>query len=120
MFMAAHYGIGQAIIFLPCGFFSSFFPRLIPAVADCMCTILQLWCGPSANLECMSEMCCTRSLETQDAKIAKNSPSGHHRTNLSGMSSQLRHLSTIGKSLLNNNISPTCPHNMVNFGSTND
>jgi len=34
-------------------------------------------------------------------------------------SSQLRHVSTIGKNLLNSNrppISPTCPYNMVNFG----
>jgi len=35
--------IGQAIIFLPCGFFylsSIFFPRLISAVAEWMSTIL--------------------------------------------------------------------------------
>jgi len=32
------------------------------------------------------------------------------------ISSQLRHLSTIGQNLLNSNISPTCPYNMVNFG----
>jgi len=32
------------------------------------------------------------------------------------ISSQLRHVSTIGKDLLNSNISPTRPHNMVNFG----
>ena len=32
------------------------------------------------------------------------------------VSSQLRHVSTIGKNLLSNSISPTCPHNMVNFG----
>jgi len=32
------------------------------------------------------------------------------------MSSQLRHVSTIRKNLLSSNISPTCPHNMVNFG----
>jgi len=32
------------------------------------------------------------------------------------MSSQRRHISTIAKNLLNNNISSTCPHNMVNFG----
>jgi len=32
------------------------------------------------------------------------------------ISSHLRHVSTIGKNLLNSNISPTCPHNMVNFG----
>jgi len=32
------------------------------------------------------------------------------------ISSQLRHVSTIWKNLLNSNISPTCPYNMVNFG----
>jgi len=32
------------------------------------------------------------------------------------ISSQLRHISTIGKKLLNINIFPTCPHNIVNFG----
>ena len=44
------YGIGQAIIFLPCGFFLSsiffsFFPHLISAAADWMSTILphMLW-----------------------------------------------------------------------------
>jgi len=31
--------------------------------------------------------------------------------------SQLRHVSTIGKKLLSNSISPMCPHSMVNFGS---
>ena len=31
------------------------------------------------------------------------------------ISSQLRHISTIGKKLLSINISSTCPHNMVNF-----
>ena len=49
-------------------------------------------------------------------KIAKNSPSAHHRTTLSKISSQLRHVSTIGKKLLNSNISSTCRHNKVNFG----
>jgi len=36
------YGIGQTIIFLPCGFFflSSFFPRLISAVGDWMSAVL--------------------------------------------------------------------------------
>ena len=32
------------------------------------------------------------------------------------ISSQLRHLSTIGKSLLSSNMSYRCPHNTVNFG----
>ena len=31
-------------------------------------------------------------------------------------SSQLRHVSTIGKNLLSSNISPICLYNMVNFG----
>jgi len=32
------------------------------------------------------------------------------------VSSQLRYVSTIGKNLLNNNISSTYPHNIANFG----
>jgi len=32
------------------------------------------------------------------------------------ISSQLRHMSIIGKKLLNIDVSPTCPDNMVNFG----
>ena len=36
---------------------------------------------------------------------------------MSGYTSELRHVSTIGKKLLNSNISSTCIHNMVNFGS---
>ena len=54
--------IGQAIIFLPRGFFllSFFFcPRLISAASDWMSTILYKWCGLSANLECRS-VCCAR------------------------------------------------------------
>ena len=47
------------------GFFvsSSFllFPRLISAVGDWMSTVYT-WCGLSANLECMPEMCCTQVL----------------------------------------------------------
>jgi len=35
---------------------------------------------------------------------------------LRAISSQLRHMSTIGKNLLNSSICYTCPHNMVNFG----
>jgi len=38
------------------------------------------------------------SLKTQDAKIAKNSTSAHHRTTLSGYIFAIRHISTIGKS----------------------
>jgi len=44
VFLWPSYGIGQVIIFLPCGFFLSssffFFPRLISAVTDRMSAIL--------------------------------------------------------------------------------
>ena len=37
-----------------------FFPRLISAVGDWMSLPnCYIWCGPSANLECRSEICCT-------------------------------------------------------------
>ena len=50
-------------------------------------------------------------------KLRKKSSSVLHSTMLSAyISSQLRHVSTIRKKLLNSNISSTCPHNMVNFG----
>jgi len=45
----------------------------------------------------------------------KKSPSGHHRTNLSGYIFASKDVSTIGKNLLSSSISCTCPHNMVNF-----
>ena len=47
----------------------------------------------------------------------KNSPSVYHRTTLSAISSQLRHISTIRKNMLNSSISSTCPLTMVNFGT---
>ena len=56
------------------------------------------------------------SLKTQDAKIAKNSLSGHHRTTLSGHIFATKARINNRKNLLNSNASPTCPHNMVNFG----
>jgi len=60
-------------------------------------------------------MYCT--LEMQDAK--KSPKIGRLDTTAQlcrAISSQLRHISTIGKKLLSSNIFPTCPHNMVNFG----
>jgi len=76
------YVIGQTIIFSSCFFFllsSSFFffPRLISAVGDWMFTILWHMVGLSANLECRSEMRCTRLAANTGRK---KSPSRHHRT----------------------------------------
>jgi len=61
---------------------SFFIPRLISAAADWMSTIhgvalVQIY---NAGLKCAAR----GSLEMQYRKIAKNSPSGHHRTYFSG------------------------------------
>ena len=46
-------------------------------------------------------MRCTRPVENTGCKnSAKKSPSAHHRTTLSAISSQVRHVSTIGKKLV--------------------
>jgi len=69
------------ILFLSSFFLSSyFFPRLISAVGDWMFTILRHMVH-SANLECRSEMHCTRLAANIGRKI---SPSRHHCTTLSG------------------------------------
>ena len=93
--------------------FNSFRAYSQPSHTGCL-PYFHTWLrGLNANLGCSSEMNCMRLAEIQDAK---NSPSAHHRTTLSGHS-QLRHVSTIGKNLLNSNTSPTCFYNMVNFGA---
>jgi len=59
------------------------------------------WCGLSANLECRSEMYCTRLTENIGRK---KSPKIRHLGTISqrcsAVSSQLRHVSTIGKKLI--------------------
>jgi len=53
----------------------------------------------------------------QDAKIAKKSPSAHHRTTLSGyIFATKAHIDNRKKNLLSSNISSRCPHNMLNIG----
>jgi len=53
----------------------------------------------------------------QDAKIAKNSPSGHHRTNLSGyIFATKARIDNRKKKLVKQQYLPTCRYNMVNFG----
>ena len=71
----------------------------------------------SANVGCRSEMCCTRLAEnTGRKKSSKIRHLGTIAQLCQAVSFQLRHVSTIGKKVLNSNISSTCPHNMVNFG----
>ena len=62
----------------------------------------------------MSEMCCKRLAGNTGRKNDANNRSfGTIAQLCRTVSSQLRHVSTMGKNLLNSN---TCPHNMVNFG----
>jgi len=61
----------------------------------------------------LNEMCCTRLAENTGCK---KSPSGHHRTTLSGYTFAAKARIDNRKKLLSNNISSTCPHKMVNFG----
>jgi len=63
----------------------------------------------------MSEMCCTRLAEKyRTQKIAKNSPSAHHRTNLSGyIFATIRQKFTIGKKLVKQQY---LPHMFSQYG----
>ena len=60
-------------------------------------------------------MCCRGSLKIQDAKVAKNLPSAHHRTTLSGYIFAAKAYIDNRKKILNSNTSSTPPHNTVNF-----
>jgi len=72
-------------------------------------------CGPSANLECGSETCCACLAGNAGPKNAKKSPSGHHHTSLSAISSQLRHVLTIGKKLVKQQYLLHMSHSVVNY-----
>ena len=73
------------------------------------------WCGLSANVECMYEMWCTRLAEK--CRTQKNRHLGTIAQICRPLSSQQRHVSTVGKKyLLNIDTSSIRRHNMVNFG----
>jgi len=62
-------------------------------------------------------MRCTRlAANTGRKKVAKNRHLGTIAQMFRAISSQLRHVSTIGNNMLSSNTSSTCPDNMVNFG----
>jgi len=94
------------IIFLPCGFYLCIFfssPNLSGHRLDGL-PYFHTWCGPSANLQCRSEMCCTRlAANTGRKKIAKNRHLGTIAQLRRAISSQLWHVSTIGKNMLSSN-----------------
>ena len=102
------------IIFSSCAFFfllSVFFFSLAysqPPQIGCL-PYFHTWCGLSANLGCRSETYCTRLAENRGRKnhhkFAILAPSNNF-VRLGPISSQLRHVSTIGQNLLKSNIFP--------------
>jgi len=72
------------------------------------------WCGLSANLECMSETCCTRLAENTGRK---KSTSGLPLTTLSGYIFTTKARIDNQKKTCSAPIAPPHgPYNMVNFG----
>jgi len=70
--------------------------------------------GLSANLECMSEMCCTRLSEnTRRKNDAKTRHLGTIAQLCRAISSQLRHVSTIGKKSVKHQY---LPHMSLQYG----
>jgi len=73
--------VGDAdVIFCSCGYFLSSFFLACSQRSEIGCLpCFHTWCGLSANLECRSEMCCTRLAgntgRKSDAKIAICAPS---------------------------------------------
>jgi len=65
--------------------------------------------GLSANLECMSEMCCTRLAGNTGRKNRQKSAICHHHTTLSAY--------IFATKACIDNREKTCPHNMVNFSA---
>ena len=100
---------------LPCDFYLSFLfssPNLSGRRLDVYHTSTH-GVALSANLEGMSEMCCTRLAANTGLK---KSPFWHHRTTFSGCIFAAEACIDNRKKWLNSNTSSTCPHNVVNFG----
>ena len=120
-FLWSPYVIGQTIIFLPCSFFLSIYlfyssPNLSGRRLD-IYVPNDTWRGPSANLECRSEMCCTRlAAHAGPKKVAKNRHLGTIPQLRRAKSSPLRHVSIIGKKLVKQQYLIHMFSNMVNFG----
>jgi len=100
-FFTATHSNGQAIIFCSCGYYflsSSFFLACFQQSEIGCLPYFHTWCGLSANLECRSGMCCTRLAEDTGCK---NYIKNHHLRTIAqlcqAISSQLRHVSTVGK-----------------------
>jgi len=100
--MAAHSTMDRPLYFAAVVIFLLLFSLADSQRSEIGClSYFHAWCGLSANLECRSEMCCTWFAEKiQDAK---NAQKNHHLRTIAqlcrAISSQLRHVSTIGELL---------------------
>ena len=111
------YGLGQTIIFSSCGFFylsSLFFSS--PNLGHHLYSA-----GRPSRWVCKFRMqvwsvVCAAGWKYRTQKNSKNRHLGTIAQLCRAISSQLRHLATIGKKLVKQQYLPTCPHNMANFG----
>jgi len=87
--------------FLLSSFFLFSSPNLSGRRLDVCMPYFPTWCGLSAKLGCRSETCCTRLAGNAERK---KSPKSHHMRTIvhlsRAVSSQLRHVSTIGKKIV--------------------
>ena len=108
----------QTLYFCPVvSSFFFFFPRLISAVGYWMSTKLPhvVWPQCEFKMQVWNVLHAVRwKYRTQ--KVPEYSPSGHHRTTLSGYIFVTKGHIDNRKRFLNSNISSTCSYNMVNFG----
>ena len=90
------YGIGRPLYLCPViSIFFFFFFLAKPQQSEIRCLLyFHTWCGLSANLECMSEMCCTRLAKNTGCKYRHF---GTIAQVCQAVSSQLRHVSKIEK-----------------------
>ena len=110
-------GQGRPLYFCPVVSSSSIFLFSSPNLCRPRLDVYHTWCGLSANLGCRSETCCTRLAENTGCKKWPQIPHLGTITQLCrAVSLQLRHVSTIGKNLLNSSTSPICTYNMLNCG----
>jgi len=88
------------ILFYCCGFFFFFLAYSQWPQIGCL-SYFHTWGSHSANLESRSEMCCTQLTENTGCKnYAKNRHLGTIAQLCQAISSQLRHILTIGKKLV--------------------
>ena len=117
-YRAGHYIFALWFLSFSSIFLSSLFswPNLSGRRVDVYHTSTQIVALP--NLGCRSETCST---QLSGNTGYKKSPKSRHMRTVSqicrAISSQVRHVSTIGKkTLFSSDMSSRCPHNMVNFG----